>query len=328
MSRAATWRVDETVAEECRRRIAAGSKSFALAARLLPRHSRPGALVVYAWCRRADDAIDRAPPAGRGTALAGLCHELDRISGGASSGDRVVDAFGAVVNATGMPWHYPREMLAGMRMDLHQATYDDVPDLLHYCYRVAGTVGLMMSHVLTLRNDTALRAAAQLGLAMQLTNICRDIVEDWDLGRIYLPRAWLRRSGLGDLHEQLGGPFPVAVRDPLRQVVGEMLGLANHFYAGAEEGFGALPWRAALSIRAARSIYAAIGGRIERAACDVTAGRAVVPLAGKLIAVLGATAAAAAELPARMRRGSGTFGPPRRRLEFGELLGELEVTCG
>ena len=319
MSRPPAPPVAAAVAAECRRRIAAGSKSFALAARLLPRHSRGAALVVYAWCRRADDAIDRAPAAERQEALAGLYDELERIAGGASTGDPVIDAFGAVVSATGMPWHYPSEMLAGMRMDMEQTAYDDLPDLLHYCYRVAGTVGLMMSHVLTLRDDAALQAAARLGVAMQLTNICRDVVEDWQLGRLYLPATWLMRAGLGGLRAQLGTPFPRSARDPLRTVVAEMLALAARFYLGAEPGFIALPWRAALSIRAARAIYAAIGDRIARAGCDVTAGRAVVPLAGKLAAVFGAAGAAAAELPARVRASGAEFRPPYRVFEFAEL---------
>ena len=212
MSRPPAPPVAAAVAAECRRRIAAGSRSFALAAGLLPRRSRNAALVVYAWCRRADDAIDRAPPAARPRALAGLHDELERIARGTATGDPVIDAFGTVASATGMPWHYPREMLAGMRMDLEQAAYDDLGELLHYCYRVAGTVGLMMTHVLTLRDDTALQAAAQLGVAMQLTNICRDVLEDWQLGRLYLPRTWLQRSGLGGLPGQLGGPLPRARR--------------------------------------------------------------------------------------------------------------------
>ena len=319
MSRPPAPPVAAAVAAECRRRIAAGSRSFALAAGLLPRRSRPAALVVYAWCRRADDAIDRAPPAARPRALAGLHDELEHIARGTATGDPVIDAFGTVASATGMPWHYPREMLAGMRMDLEQAAYDDLGELLHYCYRVAGTVGLMMTHVLTLRDDTALQAAAQLGVAMQITNICRDVLEDWQLGRLYLPRTWLQRSGLGGLPGQLGGPLPRAAREPLRAVVGEMLALAGRCYAGAEAGFIALPWRAAVSIRAARAIYAAIGGRIASTGCDVTAGRAVVPLTGKLTAVLAAAGAAGAELPARLRGAGAAFRPPARVFEFAEL---------
>ena len=307
------------VAAECRRRIAAGSKSFALAARLLPRHSRRAALVVYAWCRRADDAIDRAPAAEQAAALAGLHGELDRIAGGAATGDPVIDAFGTVMSATGMPPHYPRELLAGMRMDLERRAYDDLPDLLHYCFRVAGTVGLMMSHVLTLRDDAALQAAARLGVAMQLTNICRDVLEDWHLGRLYLPATWLAKAGLGDLSAQLGAPFPGSARDPLRAVVAEMLTLAGRFYGGADAGFIALPWRAALSIRAARGIYAAIGDRIASAGCDVTTGRAVVPPAGKLSALAGAAGAAAAELPVRLRAAGAPYRPPERVFEFADL---------
>ena len=285
MNGAAALPVPPAVAAECRRRIAAGSKSFALAARLLPRRCRSGALVVYAWCRRADDAIDRSAPAARPAALAALHRELDILAAGGAAGeaagDAALDAFGAVARAAGMPFHYPRELLAGMRMDLERASYADLRSLLHYCYRVAGTVGLMMAHVMGLRDAAALPAAARLGMAMQLTNICRDVVEDWDLGRLYLPQALLQPARLGHLPALLGGPFPHSARDALRPVVARLLELAARFYASAEEGFRALPWRAALAIRAARGIYAAIGGRILTAGCDVTAGRAVVPPAAK-----------------------------------------------
>ncbi len=319
MSGTAALPVPPAVAAECRRRIAAGSKSFALAARLLPRRCRSGALVVYAWCRRADDAIDRSTPAARPAALAALHEELDLLAAGGATGDGALDAFGAVARAAGMPFHYPRELLAGMRMDSERATYAEVRSLLHYCYRVAGTVGLMMAHVMGLRDDAALHAAARLGMAMQLTNICRDVVEDWELGRLYLPQELLAPARLDHLPALLGGPFPQAARDPLRRVVARLLDLAARFYASAEEGFPALPWRAALSIRAARGIYAAIGGRIRAAGCDVTAGRAVVPLAAKLRAAAAAAGAAAAEAPARLRAGRARFPPPQRVLRFAEL---------
>ena len=319
MSGGANLTVPRAVAADCRRRIAAGSKSFALAARLLPRRCRSGALVVYAWCRRADDAIDQSPPAARPAALAALHGELDRLAAGGGAGDPAVDAFGAVARATAMPLHYPRELLAGMRMDLERASYDEVRPLLRYCYRVAGTVGLMMAHVMGLRDDAALHAAARLGMAMQLTNICRDVVEDWELGRLYLPHSLLEPAQLGHLPALLGGPFPRAAAAALRPVVARLLALAAAFYRSAEPGFAALPWRAALSIRAARGIYAAIGGRIRAAGCDVTAGRAVVPLAGKLTAAAGAAWAAAREAPARARAGRGRFRPPSRLLRFADL---------
>ena len=136
---------------------------------------------------------------------------------------------------------------------------------------------------------------------------------------MYLPVTWLARAGLGDLRARPGAPFPNAARDGLRTVVAEVLALAGRYYAGAERGFIALPWRAALSIRAARAIYAAIGDRLARAGCDVTAGRAVVPLAGKLAAVCAAAGAAAAELPARLRAAGPAFQAPGRVFEFADL---------
>ena len=323
MSSTLSLALPAAVEADCRRRIGAGSKSFALASRLLPRPSRRGALVVYAWCRRADDAIDRAPAARQAAALAGLEAELEALFMQAGTGDATIDAFGTVARATAMPPHYPRELLAGMRMDLERRRYADTRALLHYCYRVAGTVGLMMTHVMGLREPGALHAAAHLGIAMQLTNICRDVVEDWRMGRLYLPDELLAPELLAHLPALLGGPLPAAVRAPLRRVVARVLDLAALFYAAAEVGFPALPWRSALSIRAARGIYAAIGDRIRATGCDVLAGRAVVPLAGKLLAVARAGAAAAAELPARARAArdpaTARYRSPDRVLAFADL---------
>ena len=297
--------------------LAAKSKSFALAARLLPPVQRDRAAVVYAFCRRADDAVDLAGDVERAGAVARLRGELIAVYGGRGTGDPALDAFAAVVVECDIPERYPAELIAGMEMDASGERYQTVEQLLHYCYRVAGTVGLMMCHVLGLRDDRALVPAVHLGLAMQLTNICRDVEEDWQLGRLYLPAELLDAAGAGKLVDELGAPgFPERARRPAARVVADLLRRADRFYRSADHGMASLPWRAALAVRTARMVYAAIGDRIAARGFDVLAGRAVVPGLDKLRLAGRAGAAALGEIPVRATH-PGAAHIPRRRIEFG-----------
>jgi len=274
--------------------IAHHSKSFALASRLLDRGTRDAAAIVYTWCRRADDAVDDAP-ADAGT-LARLGRELDDAYAGTAS-DPVLAAFGAVVRERAIPRRYPDELLAGMAMDVHGTSYREIDDLIAYAYRVAGVVGLMMAHVFGVSDDRALRHAAHLGIAMQLTNVCRDVAEDWARGRLYVPDALLARHGAGGLAAELGGPLPASARVPVARAVADVLALADRYYRSGDRGTRALPWRAAIAARAARSVYAAIGSRIARAAARGT--RAFVPAPFKLARVAGAALRVLVTLPVR-----------------------------
>ena len=235
-----------------RRTIAHHSKSFALASSLLGRRLRDQTAVVYAWCRHVDDAIDE-----RHGDLATLSRELEAAYAGTAR-DPVLAAFGEVARARRIPRVYADELLAGMAMDVAGHRYRTVGDTLAYAYRVAGTVGLMMSHVFGVTDDDALVHAAHLGIAMQLTNICRDVAEDARRGRRYLPDELVARHGT-------------------RGAVDELLALADRYYASGDRGIPALPWRAAVAVGAARRIYAAIGPRIT----DLET-RAVVPTSTKL----------------------------------------------
>lgn len=284
----------------CRASIATHSRSFSLASRLFAPHHRDCASVVYAWCRRADDAIDAAGPEKQSDALVRLRAELASVyDGSPPAGDLVLAAFRSVVERCAIPRLYPEELLAGMEMDASDARYGTLEELHLYCYRVAGTVGLMMSHVMGVRDDEALRNAAHLGIAMQLTNICRDVLEDWEMGRLYLPREVLAECGAAELEPELGGPFPSWATAPTALTVRRLLEEAERFYASGDLGLPALPWRCALAVRTARLVYAAIGSEILETACDVRAGRAIVPDATKLRLAARATASALAELPAR-----------------------------
>jgi phytoene synthase len=258
------------------------SKSFALASRLLPPQVGTDAALVYAWCRRADDAIDLRGAEPAENALLRLRGELGALYQGAAPTDPVLCGFGGVLRQTGIPWQYPADLLAGMEMDVAGQRYERFEDLLVYCYRVAATVGLMMCHVMGVSDVAALRPAAHLGLAMQLTNICRDVNEDWQLGRLYLPDDLLARHGVGGLAAELGRPLSATAAAGCRGAVRELLAVAERYYASSDAGLGFLSWRCALGVNAARRIYSAIGAELARQDWNVLGPRAVVSPSRKL----------------------------------------------
>ena len=188
--------------------IAHHSKSFSLAAKILPPACRDDAAVVYSYCRRVDDAVDEVAAEAALPAIARLRQELATLYQAAAEpaatpiADPVLARFAAICESRRIPRHYPAELIAGMEMDAVGARYERLEDLLRYAYRVAGVVGLMMCHVMSLRGERALVHAAHLGIAMQLTNICRDVAEDWRRGRLYLPAELLARHGAKDLAAQ------------------------------------------------------------------------------------------------------------------------------
>lgn len=287
---------------QCRDSLARGSKSFALASRLLPDPARDHAAVLYAWCRHADDSVDRAPASRQSEALEALHVGLDQVYSSARPDDMVLAAFQDVVRSCGIPEVYPRELLAGMEMDARGYDYVTMHDLRLYCYRVASTVGLMMCHVMRLEEPWALRHAAHLGVAMQLTNICRDVAEDWGLGRLYIPDRLLEQVGYPGLRERLGTPLPQDARTPLSHALRSLLAEADGYYRSGDEGLPALRWRFALAIRAARLIYAQIGQCIADNDFDVFAGRAVVPQRDKLRLMGRALGGEVKGTPRRLRR--------------------------
>ena len=274
--------------------LAANSKSFALAARLLPRGLAEDAAVVYAFCRRADDAIDCAQLIDQPAALRDLRAQVDGAWAEATPADQLLAALQDVARRRRMPRVYFDELLDGMEMDVKGQVYATLSDLLLYCHRVAGTVGLMMCHVMGVRSPKALRHAVHLGIAMQLTNICRDVAEDWTLGRLYLPRESFRCAVLP------AGPFPERLQVQAKVALRTLLAEARRYYASADEGVPLLGWRPALAVRTARLVYAAIGDRVEAQDCDVLAGRAIVPLWRKLWLAARAIASGLLELPRRL----------------------------
>ncbi len=248
------------------------SKSFSWGARLLPARFRQDATALYAWCRRCDDAVDLpSDPEIALAAVAGLRDELGRVYGPNDQPDPILGGFQDVVRRHDLPRRYADDLLDGMAMDVGFVRYRSYDDLLLYCYRVAGTVGLMMAHIMKVRDPDALRRATDMGIAMQLTNISRDVAEDERRDRVYLPEDLLDLGATGTEPDVRAG-----------RAVAELLRRAEGFYASGDQGLAAMPVRCAVAIRAARLIYSDIGTQIARRGFDVRAGRAFVSRPRKL----------------------------------------------
>ncbi len=277
---------DDRVA--CRAWIAYHSKSFYLSSMLLPARVREAAWALYAFCRRADDAVDEGEVSSAMTRVDGLRHRLDVVYGTGGHGDfgAIDRAYAFVAERYDIPRALPDALLAGMEMDARGAVYDTWDDLLAYCFRVASTVGLMMTRVMGYRGDVALLRAADLGLAMQLTNIARDVGEDARRGRVYLPRQLLDEVG-ADPRKLASGPADAAAREAVRR----LLARADEHYRAADLGVPLLPRACRLAIASSRQIYAAIGEAVRANGYDSISTRAYVPLGRKLLLVLRASAA-------------------------------------
>ena len=259
-----------------------GSRSFFAAGRLLPRRVMQPATALYAFCRVADDWIDE----GRGP-MAALQHRLDRIYAGAPADDPADRALAVVVASHRLPRALLDGLLEGFAWDATGRRYEDLPALEAYAARVAGTVGAAMAVLMDVRDADRVARACDLGMAMQLSNIARDVGEDARAGRLYLPLSWLRESGI-DPDTWLAHPV---FTPALGAVVTRLVHTADTYYARADAGIAALPWDCRPGIGAARRLYASIGHKVVRAQGNSIDTRAVVSARRKL-ALLGQALAA------------------------------------
>jgi len=271
--------------EDVQATIQKHSKSFALAAKLLPPEVNHAAVVLYAYCRRTDDMIDLCPEAEQTERLSQLQSELEAIYAGVPQSDPLLARFQSVVREYAVPRVYLDELLLGMQMDTQHVRYRTLADLLLYAYRVAGVVGLMMCHVMGVRDTRALRHAAHLGLAMQLSNIARDVQEDWQRGRLYIPESLLEACGVSGLDPSRGEPLPRSAAAGIAQATESMLKHADEFYRSGDSGVPYLSFRCGIAIRAARLVYGEISTRVREQGCDPFAPRAVVSRGRKLALV-------------------------------------------
>jgi 15-cis-phytoene synthase len=269
----------------CRALMRGGSRTFFAASLLLPARVRAPACALYAFCRLADDAVDvgEAPR----QALAALDVRLDAIYAGRPQPLEADQALAGVVHRFAIPRSLLQALLEGFLWDLEGRRYETLEDLQAYGARVAGTVGAMMALVMDTRDTPALARACDLGVAMQLTNIARDVGEDARNGRLYLPLTWLRDEGIDPVAWLAAPRFDAA----LGRVVQRLLDAADVLYARAEHGIAALPRDCRAAIVAARLVYAEIGRELERNGLDAVTRRAVVPRQRKLSLLARATAA-------------------------------------
>lgn len=277
--------------ETCREAIRTGSRTFHAASLILPSRVREPALSLYAFCRAADDAIDDSPtPA---VALAALRQRLAAAYERRPAAIAADRALADVVARFAIPREIPEALLEGFAWDAERRRYDDLDGVLAYATRVASTVGVMMALLMGARSPTALARAADLGAAMQLSNIARDVGEDARAGRLYLPRAWLREAGI-EPHDFVARPV---FSPALGTVVARLLESAEWLYARAASGIAALPAECRPAIHAARYMYEEIGREVTRRGRDSVSQRAVVPAARKAVLLARALSAAARSEP-------------------------------
>lgn len=289
----------------CAEAIRHGSRSFHVASQLLPARVRHPALALYAFCRIADDAVDLN--ADKTRAVLSLRDRLDLVYAGRPRNAPADRAFAAVVEAHALPRPLPEALLEGFAWDAVGRRYDTLAELRAYAARVAAAVGAMMCVLMGVRERGALARACDLGVAMQLTNIARDVGEDARAGRLYLPADWLAAAGIDPaalLARPRAGP-------EIRSVTARLLREATSLYARSEAGVAALPADCRPAILAARYIYAGIGGQIRRADHDSVSQRAHTGGAQKLGWLLLAGL-----------RASGTLAMPRSPLYFARSLPE------
>jgi phytoene synthase len=279
--------------DACASAIRSGSKTFFAASLLLPRETRLAAYAIYAFCRYSDDAIDVA--GGDGGALRNLSRRLARLYDGDPEDHFADRAFAEVARVRAIPIELPAALLEGFAWDVEGRRYPTLAALEDYAARVAGAVGAIMACLMGARSREALARATDLGTAMQLTNIARDVGEDARAGRLYLPLDWLAEETIS----------PVAfLEDPkftpaLGRVIKRLLDRAQELYTRGAAGIAFLPADCRAAIGAARLIYADIGREIALQGYDSVTRRAVSPMSRKL--ALLAAAIAGVPQDARLR---------------------------
>ncbi|MEN1681010.1 MAG: phytoene/squalene synthase family protein [Planctomycetota bacterium] len=254
------------------------SVSFWMASRLLPRGRRIDVEKLYAWCRWCDDGVDHAPnPFAARRFVRQALRELRGSARGRPPLSQQTRWFAEVAASRDVHHRAAEALLLGMRMDIAHCRPADEAELLRYCFRAAGVVGVMMCPLLGLTDRALLPNAAALGIGMQMTNIARDVAEDWARGRCYLPTAWT------GVLKQDSAPSDHEVRDAVER----LLQAADSYYAAGRAGLPGLPIGSRSAVRAAASVYQAIGDQIRRSRFRVMGGRTVVPKLKKVQLVLG-----------------------------------------
>ena len=278
-----SWKLtngDRAAFEYARRITAYYSKSFYVSARILPADRRWATYALYGFCRHCDNLIDTPRQRTRSEIFGEiefLTQELQIAYNTGESEHPVLRAFILVAKRYDIPIEYPVDLLKGVTMDIQQARYITFDELTFFCYRVASVVGLMMTHILGYKEQRAFEYAKQLGIAMQLTNILRDIKEDKEMGRIYLPQADLSVFGVSErdiLNEKM--------TPQLRALMKFQVKRADRYYSEAIPGISLLKTESQYAIYSAAKIYRGILRQIEARNYNPFTSRVFVPSIRKI----------------------------------------------
>ncbi len=292
----------------CRAVIRNGSLSFDAASKLLPRSVRDPALALYAFCRVADDEVDEGDNKTR--AVLRLRDRLDKAYAGTPEDAPEDRVFAAIIKEFDMPRALPEALLEGLAWDAAEHRYNTLSDVRAYSARVASAVGAMMCVLMRVSDRDALARACDLGVAMQLTNIARDVGDDARAGRIYLPLDWFDEAGLSP-DAFLANLHPST---EVRRMVRRLLDEARRHYQRSEAGIARLPLSSRTGIWAARLIYDGIGSEVRRNGFDSVTRRARTSKLQKLGWLGQAVGSTAASLI--MPQPATLFAPPLPEVAF------------
>ncbi|MGQ0660765.1 phytoene/squalene synthase family protein [Sphingosinicella sp.] len=273
----------QSLVAEAERIIREGSKSFRFASNLFDQETRERAWLLYCWCRACDDHADgqtlghnAVAPANPAERIAFLRETTDRALAGETIGIAPFDALRVVAAECGVPRRFIDDHLAGFALDAEGWRPEGEQDMLRYCYHVAGAVGCMMAVIMGVdpAEDDTLDRAADLGLAFQLSNIARDLVEDAGVGRTYIPTDW--------------GPADPNDRATLADYAERLADLVKRYEASARVGAARLPFRARWAVLSAANIYGAIARKVVGRGEAAWDSRTVIHKPAKLIHVVNA----------------------------------------
>ena len=284
----------DTVAAHGNASIKKGSKSFALASRVLPPALRDDAAMLYAWCRYCDDVIDGQEmghgqiedyKTGQKERLSMLREKTSNALAGKPADDPVFAGLARVIKTHDIDHRHPFDLLMGFQMDAEERVYNSVDDILDYSYHVAGVVGVMMANIMGVRDAATLDRASDLGLAFQLTNIARDVIDDAKADRVFVPRELLLGANAPvDAGEQLDrANWPA-----LHKAACAQLDIAEQYYASAKVGIKELDFRCAWAISAALKVYREIGENLRNGGPEAWEGRVGASSGRKMVLALGA----------------------------------------
>jgi phytoene synthase len=243
------------------------SKSFHFASGLLPEEKRAAVRALYAFCRTVDDIVDESTAYDRERQLDIWRKIVNTAS--APDGDLVAAAWVDAMTRYHIPRHYALQLIDGVARDLTQSRYVSFADLATYCYGVASTVGLMSMHIVGFRSRAAIPYAIKLGVALQLTNVLRDVGEDYRNGRIYLPREDMLEFGISETDIERGQVTP-----RWRKFMQFQIARARQLYQESWQGVKMLEREGQLAIGAASTFYNGILEDIEMHDYDVFSRRA------------------------------------------------------